>query len=305
MQDVSWNDLRYVLAVARTGTLSSAAARLRVDPTTVSRRIGRTASIVSSRLFYRSGGMLVPTEAGQIVIAHAERIEFEVDRLKNTVADADTAISGSVRVTSVPILVNRVLIPALLELHNKNPLLQLELIADATNLSLNRRDADIAVRLARPHKEQSVVARRIGQLDYAVFGPSGRKARDLPWITYEQGMAALPQAAWIAKVIKHERADRSNLAVNDAEGVLQAIAAGLGKSLLPCAIGEQVKGLSRLGGRMPVLSREIWLLVHPELRHLGRIRAVTDWLERVVRGLGARERRHGRARNRDSVDPRV
>ena len=289
MQDVSWNDLRYVLAVARTGTLSSAAARLRVDPTTVSRRIGRAALILGSRLFYRSGGMLVPTEAGQLVLAHAERIEFEVDRLKNTVADADTAISGSVRVTSVPILVNRVLIPALPELHNKYPMLQLELIADATNLSLNRRDADIAVRLARPHKEQSVVARRIGQLDYVVFGPSGRKARGLPWITYEQGMAALPQAAWIAKkAIKHERADRSNLAVNDAEAVLQAIAAGLGKSLLPCAIGVQVKGLSRLGGRSPVLSREIWLLVHPELRHLGRIRAVTDWLERVVRGLGAR-----------------
>jgi len=160
MQDVSWNDLRYVLAVARTGTLSSAAARLRVDPTTVSRRIGRAALILGSRLFYRSGGMLVPTEAGQLVLAHAERIEFEVDRLKNTVADADTAISGSVRVTSVPILVNRVLIPALPELHNKYPMLQLELIADATNLSLNRRDADIAVRLARPHKEQSVVARR-------------------------------------------------------------------------------------------------------------------------------------------------
>jgi DNA-binding transcriptional LysR family regulator len=288
MQDISWNDLRYVLAVARCGTLSSAAARLRVDPTTVSRRIGRAASILSSRLFYRAGGTLLPTEAGQIVIAHAERIELEVDRVKATVADADAAVAGSVRVTSVPVLVNRVLIPALPELHNKNPLLQLELIADAANLSLNRRDADIAVRLARPHKEQSVVARRIGQLDYAVFGPAGQAARGLPWITYERGMAALPQAAWIARTVKQGQADRSKLTVNDAEAVLQAIAAGLGKSLLPCAIGEQVKGLSRLGGRRPVLSREIWLLVHPELRHLGRIRAVTDWLEGVVRGLGAR-----------------
>jgi len=288
MQDVSWNDLRYVLAVARTGMLSSAAARLRVDPTTVSRRIVRAASILNSRLFYRSGGRMLPTEAGQMVIAHAERIELEVDRLKTTVAHADAAIAGSVRVTSVPILVNRVLIPALPELHSKNPLLQLELIADSANLSLTRRDADIAVRLARPHKEQSVVARRLGQLDYAVFGPSGQIARGLPWITYERGMAALPQAAWIARAVKQGQADRSNLTVNDAEAVLQAIAAGLGKSLLPCAIGERVKGLSRLGGRRPVLSREIWLLVHPELRHLGRIRAVTDWLEGVVHGLGAR-----------------
>jgi DNA-binding transcriptional LysR family regulator len=299
MQDVSWNDLRYVLAVARTGTLSAAAIRLRVDPTTVSRRIGRVASILGSRLFDRSDGLLLPTEAGQTVVAHAERIEVEVDRLRNATADADTAISGSVRITSVPILVNRVLIPAVPDLRDKNPLLQLELIADAANLSLNRRDADIAVRLARPHKEQSVVARRIGQLDYAVFGPAGRNARSLPWITYERDMAALPQAAWIARAIKHERTETSSLAVNDAEGVLQAIAAGFGKSLLPCAVGEQVKGLSRLGGRRPVLSREIWLLVHPELRHLGRIRAVMDWIERAVHGLGARRTK---ARGRKSVD---
>jgi DNA-binding transcriptional LysR family regulator len=249
---------------------------------------------LGARLFYRSGGMLLPTEVGQTVIAHAERIEFEVDRLKNTARDADTTISGGVRVTSVPILVNRVLIPALPALHGEHPLLQLELIAESVNLSLTRRDADIAVRLARPHKEQSVVARRIGQLDYAVFGPSTRKSRGLPWITYEQGMSALPQAAWIARAIKHERTDRSNLAVNDAEGVLQAIAAGLGKSLLPCAVGDQVKGLSRLSGRTPVLSREIWLLVHPELRHLGRIRTVMDWLEQVVRGLAARRARASR-----------
>jgi DNA-binding transcriptional LysR family regulator len=72
------------------------------------------------------------------------------------------------------------------------------------------------------------------------------------------------------------------LAVNDAEGMLQAIKAGLGRSLLPCAVGDQARGLARLGGRTPVLSREIWLLVHPELRHLGRIRTVMDWLEEVV-----------------------
>jgi DNA-binding transcriptional LysR family regulator len=182
MQDLSWNDLRYLLAVARTRTLASAAARLRMDPTTVSRRIARAAAILGSRLFHRSGGLLLPTEIGQMVIAHAERIELEVDKLKNAATDAAATISGGVRVTSVPILVNRVLIPALPALQRAQPLLQLELIAEPMNLSLTRRDADIAVRLARPHKEQGVFARRIGQLDYAVFVPSGEKFCDLPWI---------------------------------------------------------------------------------------------------------------------------
>ena len=296
MQDIGWNDLRYLLAVARTGTLASAAARLRMDPTTVSRRIARTAAALGARLFYRSGGMLLPTEIGQVVIAHAERIELEVDELKSAATDAAATISGGVRVTSVPILVNRVLIPALPALQRRQPLLQVEMIAEPMNLSLTRRDADIAVRLARPHKEQAVIARRIGQLDYAVFGPSGAKSRDLPWIVYEQGMSALPHAAWIARAIKQERSGRAGMAVNDAEGVLQGIKAGLGKSLLPRVIGEQVKGLSRLGGS--VLSREVWLLVHPDLRQLGRIRAVMDWLEQVVGELtgGRKERLRSAAR---------
>src|SRR5438093_7396909 len=113
MLDLGWNDLRYVLAVARTGSLSSAAGRLGIDPTTVSRRIARAASVLGTRLFYRSGGTLLPTEAGQMVIARAERIELEVDAIKNAASGADATISGSVRVTSVPLLVNRVLIPAL------------------------------------------------------------------------------------------------------------------------------------------------------------------------------------------------
>jgi DNA-binding transcriptional LysR family regulator len=302
MQDLSWNDLRYLLAVARTQTLASAAARLRMDPTTVSRRIARAAAILGSRLFHRSGGLLLPTEIGQMVIAHAERIELEVDKLKNAATDAAATVSGGVRVTSVPILVNRVLIPALPALQRAQPLLQLELIAEPMNLSLTRRDADIAVRLARPHKEQRVFARRIGQLDYAMFVPSGEKSRDLPWIVYEPGMSALPHAAWIARTLKQERAGRASLAVNDAEGVLQAIKAGLGRSLLPRAIGEQVEGLSRLGGT--VLSREIWLLVHPDLRHLGRIRAVMDWLELVVRGLAGRPARGSRGGNARTVHVR-
>jgi len=92
-----------------------------------------------------------------------------------------------------------------------------------------RRDADIALRLAQPQREQRVIARRVCTLDYAVYGPSHGSRRPLPWITYEEGLAALPHVVWIDKAIK-SGTDQPGLTVNDSEVALHAIRAGVGKS---------------------------------------------------------------------------
>src|SRR5262249_6312518 len=152
--------------------------------------------------------------------------------------------------------------------------LHIELVAEPRNISLMRRDADVALRLARPERENSVIARRIGQLAYAIYGPSRRSSRSLPWITYEAGVARLPHVAWIEMARKHDPRAPCSLTVNDSEVALQAIRAGLGRSLLPCAIGDREVGLKRLSGPVPILERELWLLVHPELRSLARMKAV-------------------------------
>ena len=171
--------------------------------------------------------------------------------------------------------------PALPPLLERHPRLRVELIAEPRDLSLTRREADIALRLARPRKEQRALARRIGRLDYAAYAPAEGEIEGLPWITYEDRMADLPQWRWITERSAAE-GTLAALAVNDAEALLQAVRAGLGKSLLPLAIAEREPGLRRLGATQPALSRELWLMVHPELRDLVRIRVVMDWLESVV-----------------------
>jgi DNA-binding transcriptional LysR family regulator len=188
-------------------------------------------------------------------------------------------------VTAVPVLVNRLLVPAAQRLHRAAPQLRLELIADNRDLSLARREADVALRLARP-RDGAMLARRIGRLDYAAYAPRtrARTPGDLPWITYGEGFSYIPQARWIAQM----RGPVSPLAVNDAEALLQAVRAGLGKSLLPCFVGDADRGLARIGGTVPVLTRDIWLLVQRELRHLARIAAVIAWIEATMATL-ARE----------------
>jgi DNA-binding transcriptional LysR family regulator len=295
MQDLNWNDLRYVLAIARSSGGHAPAARLLgVNETTVSRRLARIEAILGAKLFKRSEGSLLQTDVGQRVIERAERMELEVDAVKEITSGTKSAIAGSVRLTSIPILINRLLFPNLNELCCAYPDLHVEFIAEPRNLSLTRRDADLALRFARPVKEQRVIARRIARIEYAVYGRTGAKGSRLPWITYEDSMLELPHAAWIHQRVQAE-GGATSVAVNDSELALHAIRAGLGKSLLPTFVGETERGLSRLSGNEAVLDRELWLLVLPELQHLARVKAVIAWLAKVIVGRSSGHKASGRA----------
>jgi len=289
MPALDWNDLQYVLAVARDGSYAKAGRRLKIDPTTVARRVQATESALGARLFERSmDGQMRPTEAGEVVIMRSEIVEAQIGGLNEVVKGADAALSGSVRVTSVPILVNRVLIPALPKLLARYPDLRIELIADSRDLNLTRRDADVAVRLARPGEEvgNRVFARRIGLLSYAVYAPVSRKddSHELPWVTYEAGMAHIPQAKWIDNAAARG-AGFATIAVNDAEPLLQSVQAGLGRSLLPCIVADHISGIVRVGvDGGSLLEREIWTLTHPDVRHLARVSAVLAWIEATFAG---------------------
>jgi DNA-binding transcriptional LysR family regulator len=276
---MEWSDLRYVLMISRAGTLMAAARRLGVNQTTVARRLAAAEAALGVRLFERLDGILYPTRAGEAAVARAVQIEQEFDALEQGIGGTDTVPAGVVRLTAVPILVNHLLVPALPKLYATHPRLRIELIAEPRNLNLTKREADIALRLARP-VGGTALARRVGQLDYAVYALHRGAAEDLPWITYEDGVSHLPQARWIAA--EAAAPEPAPLLVNDAEALLQAVRAGLGKSLLPCGIADREPGLKRHGDGRVVLSREIWLLVHRDLRPQARIAAVIRWLEELL-----------------------
>src|ERR1700758_871702 len=134
MQDLDWNDLRYVLWLSRAGRIAGTARKLGVDETTVARRLKAIEALLAVRLFERHAGVLRPTDSGQIVIRRAERIELEVDAVKDGVTSADSVAAGKVRLTAVPLVMNYILIPSLSELMRLHPRLQIELVADPRNL---------------------------------------------------------------------------------------------------------------------------------------------------------------------------
>jgi DNA-binding transcriptional LysR family regulator len=284
---MNWNDLRHVLALSRGRTLSGAARLLGVDDTTVARRLAAVQKTLGVRLYQRlPDATLQLTSAGARAALQAERIEREIGTLHAALSGADDLVSGTVRVTSVPVIVNHLLIPASRILLERHPQLALELVGDARDLSLTRREADLALRLARPKTGGTQIkARRVGTLRYASYAMtscSPREARLLPWITYEEAMAHLPQARWIASYAVDHDERISSVRVNDAEAVLEAVVAGLGRSLLPCVVADREPRLRKLAAKTAIPSRELWLLVHSELRTLGRIEAVIKWIEETV-----------------------
>jgi DNA-binding transcriptional LysR family regulator len=287
MQGLNWNDLRYVLAVGRGGTLAAAARLLRVDDTTVARRLAAVQEKIGARLYQRlRDGTLQLTPSGECAALHAERIERQVGLLDSALSGVPGAVAGTVRVTSVPVIVNQILIPAAADFLAQHPQLRLELVADARDLSLTRREADLALRLARPKTGGTrVTARRVGAVRYEVYASASfsvAEANRLPWVTYDEGMAHLPQARWIAAAANEQ--EIACVRLNDAEGVLAAVVAGLGRSLLPCVVADRDPRLIRVGAkrRGAALSRQLWLLAHSELRTLGRIEAVVAWIEQIV-----------------------
>ena len=273
MQGMNWNDLRYVLAVNREGTLGAAGKVLGVDQTTVTRRLTALEQALNARLFDRRDGRLSLTAAGEEVLERAERAERELAALERDVGGRDARPGGLVRLTAVPTLANRLLAPRTGSLFRVFPDIRLDLMAEPALMSVTRREVDIALRLARP-TEDGMLARRLARLLYAPFARKDIDAEALPWITYEDGFATIPQARWIAK---HGGGTLSPLRVNDGEPILQAARSGLGRTLLPVFVGAADPELAALGD--PVTGRDVWLVVHPHVRRSARVEATVDWID--------------------------
>jgi len=286
MQATDWDDMRFVLAVGRTQSYAAAARQLRVNESTVARRVAQFERRLSARLFERSDGVLLPTDAGVETIARAERIELEIHATEGRLSGINDRVAGSVRVTAACLFINHVLVPALPRLLKGHPQLRIELVADGRDLSLTNREADIGVRLARPETDSRAIAKRAGKLSYAVYAAAGHAGKTLQWIAYDDRLRDLPQAKWISEEMARDgAAAKPQLLINDAETLLKCLTLGLGKSLLPVEVGDKTRGLVRIGDGLKPMTREVWLLVLPELRDLTRVKVVMAWLQETVAKL--------------------
>jgi DNA-binding transcriptional LysR family regulator len=281
-----WNDARYFLAVARRGSLSSAARQLRVQQSTVGRRLAALETALDTRLFERTPDGYLVTAAGEAFVDHAERIESEVLAIERRLMGSEALVAGSVRVTAPQSFGFAFVVPLLARLKHEQPEIVVDLVADNFPFSLSRREADIALRLGRP-REQPLVMRKLAVVSDGLYASRVYLARRGPvsdggsghdFIGYGNGFHNAAIVSWVAQRLRNARCI---LTVNGSAGTLSAARADLGIAELPCWLGDRHEDLVRV---LPehTYSADLWLVVHRDLRHAARIRVVSEFFAREM-----------------------
>jgi DNA-binding transcriptional LysR family regulator len=223
----------------------------------------------------------------QQIAGHAERIEAELEAARGAVLRPnDEAVSGRVRVSTTDSVLRGVVLPCLPALAARHPALQLELRSSNELVSLTKRDADLALR-ATPKPPQHLVGRHLGTIRFVACAnkamPAARRRRELAahdWIAPDEAMPEHPTVRWRRKQLP--RVTPRHL-VDGIVGVVDAIKAGLGTGVVPLFMLEVEPQLVALGEPLDGCQSELWLLAHPESRHLRRIAAAYQHFAEQIR----------------------
>jgi DNA-binding transcriptional LysR family regulator len=288
---VDWEDVRHFLAVAQSGTLSGAARSLKVDHATVSRRLAALETALDVRLVDRLPRSCRLTAVGRRVFERAEEMEVGAHGIARLAKAAQAPLVGRVTLSAPPVLVAHLLAEHLARFRADYPDIRLSLSAEGQQVSLSRREADVAVRLVRP-KEAGSVARKIGSMTFGLYGHRSYANLSTPerwqFIAFDQSFDDMPQQAWLLG-IAGDRPVACEL--NHISEHLIAVRAGAGIAGLPDFLGKRDPDLVQVGEVTPPFSRDIWLAVHRDLRKAPAARAVMDFVTAVIsehRDLAAR-----------------
>lgn len=281
---LDWDDLHSFLAITRHGNLSAAARALKVTQTTMGRRLDALHARAGVKLLERTPSGYVLTSAGERVLANVERMEAEAFSVERAITGEDARLEGEVRIATVEALAAHILIPSLGDFAARYPGIAVEVDVDTRSLSLSRREADVAVRLAAFEQHEAIV-RKAGEMAFGVYaaesylaahgvpdlagGAPGHRA-----IALQGTLLATPEGKWFAAATAKAHVA---LRTNSRDGQLAAARAGMGLACLPRYLGDGVAGLAHLAEAAPP-HRDIWIGVHRDTRWTPRIRAVLDHL---------------------------
>ena len=274
-----WNDIRLLLVLQREGSLRATARQLKVDVSTISRRLSAAEAALKTRLFIRTTSGYQATAAGQTFLKSAQSIAEHIQQMLHSTQDSARSISGTVRITSVDFIFSLWLVKHITHFKQQHPQLTLELLSNNRDLSFSQSEADIAIRLARPERDAALFMRKIGELGWAVYGHADHpplSAAEWPkhaWLSYTDDLAHVPEMRWLEEL---KISQPAVLQSSHLETLIHACKHGVGLALLPCMIANEA-GLKQLSNG-PVVFREIWLLSHRQTSQLARFETVYNWL---------------------------
>jgi len=283
-----WDDLRYFLAVARHGSTVAAAKALKVNQSTVHRRLDELERRLGRQLIVRQPTGYKLTELGQEVLTHAERVEEAVQTFERRLIASDTELAGTVRVTCPEVLGLRLMRSHLTKkFKGRYPGLRVEIIVSDKYLDLAKGEADIAFRACAPKPtDPTLFGRKIAPSPWAVYASKGyferhggiNRSEDInrhAVIHFEASMRDHPAARWLQSV-----APDANIVARGSglPAAVTAVKSGVGVGVLPVNLGDNDSDLVRLYGPIPNLPSDIYLLIHEDMKETPRVRAFFDFI---------------------------
>ena len=296
---LDWNDLRYFLAVARTGSTLAASRTLRVSQTTVARRVAALEAELGLTLFDRQQTGYALTPAGEALVEQADSVESAAGAFADAASTQSRDASGTVKLTLDEIYAVSLLPSILRDLHEAWPAIRIELDPSEEKRDLAAGEADIALRMADRPTGGGLVGRRITtdhwtiycSRDYAAAHGVPHRRRDLKGHSFIGGGGPGVWMYYRAWLEENGLADSVAMQYGTSTGLLAAARAGLGLAVLPSLIADLDPDLVRCLPPEPK-ERGLWLLTHERLRHTPRVRVVLDFLwERLTRLARERDRK--------------
>ena len=285
MAEVDWQLYRSFLAVVRTGSLSAAARTLGLTQPTIGRQIAELEQALGLALFTRSPHGLEPTGASATLLPHAEAMEAASQALTRAASGAADETKGTIRLTASEIMSGEVLPPILAEFQDQHRGIAIELVASNRIEDLLRRDADIAIRMARPTQE-ALVARRMGAVPIYLYAhrrylarrPVPRRIEDL----FGHTMIGIDrdESAVRGLEIAQYRITRETFSFRTDNDLVQiaAIRAGGGVGGMQAGIAQRDPDLVAVLPELIRFELEMWLVMHEDQRMDRRVRLLYDHL---------------------------
>ena len=284
MHSDNWDDLRFFLALCREKSATAAGRALRVNHTTVARRIRALESNLGARLFEASRDGYEMTQAAENMYEHARRMEEITQAIDRDIFGQDAELKGPLKLTVAHDVAERLVIPRLGEFMDAYPCIDLDVLTTTGLVDLAAREADIALRLtAKP--PDYLIGRQVVPMRHGVYGsPDYLQDLDRPArVILFRGDPEQPE--WVEQ---HFPGAEISMRVDDAGTMARAVANDMGLARMPCYVGDTEAGIRRLDLKLTPSTWGIWILSHVDLRSTARVRVAREFLINIIeeqRGL--------------------
>ena len=286
----NWNDLNSFLALSRCSKLKLASKKLKVEPTTIARRISRLEKNIESDLFNKSPKGYILTEKGVELLRYVEKIENEVFEINDCFLKSNPKIRGKVRLSVGEGLGVEIISKNLNLFYERFPEIEIELLADTKSRSLSNHEADVLISLSRPNKGRLLswklcdyFVKLYGSKNYKKDFNNIKNLKDLNshnFVSYVDELIEFPELNYLKEMNNKLNVVFSS---NSLRSQLHAVKKGVGLGLLHSFIARNHKDLVPVLPNLVNIKREYWLVVHENLYNLQRIKAVTSFLGEILK----------------------